>query len=382
MGEMTATPAAPSSPVPPPAAEEALDGLLTALAERPYSFNFFQAVRLLARAARRTSRHASRPWRPVGHDYSPQTEIVRIRALPSHSFPQAEIASFTPLNRDAEAERPAPAEMTVSFLGLTGPAGALPQHYTQTIIDRVRLKDRTLQDFLDLFNHRTISLFYRAWEKHHVPALLERAESEEREDPFTRALYSLIGLGAPALRHRMEIRDQTFIYYAGLFAHYPKNAVSLERMLADLFGLPASVRQFHGQWLRLEPSEQTAMPSAENRDGLNCQLGVTAIAGERVWSVESMFRIRLGPMGYDAFQALLPGSRMLTQLGQIARTYVGPELDFDVQLVLRREETPPCQLGSANGRAPRLGWNTWALSVVRSMDADDAVFVSDGRPSR
>jgi len=180
----------------------------------------------------------------------------------------------------------------------------------------------------------------------------------------------------------MEIRDQTFIYYAGLFAHYPKNAVSLERMLADLFGLPASVRQFHGQWLRLEPSEQTAMPSAENRDGLNCQLGVTAIAGERVWSVESMFRIRLGPMGYDAFQALLPGSRMLTQLGQIARTYVGPELDFDVQLVLRREETPPCQLGSANGRAPRLGWNTWALSVVRSMDADDAVFVSDGRPSR
>ena len=104
--------------------------------------------------------------------------------------------------------------------------------------------------------------------------------------------------------------------------------------------------------------------------------------GERVWSIESKFRVRLGPIGILAFQALLPGGRLLAQLAQIARTYAGPEFDFDVQLVLRREETPFCRLGAGEFSGPRLGWNTWACSVVRSRDADEAVFAADGAPSR
>jgi type VI secretion system protein ImpH len=361
-------------------AQHAAERVLTDIAARPYSFDFFQAVRLLMRIARSTSAGPLESG-PVGHDIAPQREIVRFRALPSHSFPQAEIASFTLPTPDGRGGSN-PAEMTVSFLGLTGPAGAMPHHYTQTVIDRIRLKDGTLQDFLDLFNHRAISFFYRAWEKHRAPALLERAQGERREDPFTRALYCLAGLGAPALRNRLEFADETFIYYSGLFSHYPKNAISLERMLGEVMGLPVSILQLQGQWLALEPSEQTSMPSARRPAGLNCALGVSAIAGERVWSIESKFRIRLGPIGIEAFQALLPGGRLLTQLAQIARTYAGPEYDFDAQLVLRREETPFCKLGAGERPGPRLGWNTWACSVVRSRDAEEAVFAADGAPSR
>jgi type VI secretion system protein ImpH len=357
-----------------------------ALAAAPFQFDFFQAVRLLMRIARRgdASRANSadaQPLRPVGHDYSPHTEIVRFRTLPSHTFPQAEITAFAPPPADADPAEPPPAEMTIAFLGLTGPAGVLPHHYTQTVIDRLRLKDRTLLDFLDLFNHRIISLFYRAWEKHRVPPLLERSHAEGVEDLFTRSLYSLVGLGAPALRNRLEARDEHFLYYSGLFAHAPRNPLSLERMLAEWFGLPVGVLQFQGQWLRLETSEQTAMPTAPRPRGLNAQLGATAIAGERVWSIESKFRVRLGPLGYDAFQQLLPGSRMLTQLGQVVRTYAGPELDFDAQVVLRRDEVPACELAPA-GLGARLGWNTWATSRTPDRDADDAVFIADGRPSR
>jgi type VI secretion system protein ImpH len=355
-------------------------GVLDDLAERPYRFNFFQAVRLLMRIARRGADDATS--NPVGQDYAPLSEVVRFRATPTHSFPQAEIVSFVPGITEREPGGPAPPEMAVSFLGLTGPIGALPQHYTQALIDRNRLKDHTLQNFFDLFNHRTISLFYRAWEKHHVPALLERAQSERREDPYTRGLYCLVGLGTPALRRRLDIADELLVYYSGLFAHSPKNAVSLERMLAEFFSVPVSIRQFQGQWLRLELPEQSAMPNLQQFTGQNCQLGVTAIAGERVWSVESKFRIRVGPLSYKAFQSLMPGSQMLTQLGQAARTYAGPEFDFDVQLILRREEVPPCQLGAMNGQAPRLGWNTWACSIIQTADADEPVFVADGRPSR
>jgi type VI secretion system protein ImpH len=356
--------------------------LIAALSEQPAQFDFFQAVRLLSRAASRSPSAVARAQRPVGHDYAPGSEVVRFRTLPSHAFPPADVAAFALPSADVSTDEPSPAQMTVAFLGLTGPAGVLPHHYTQTVIDRLRFKDRTLLEFLDLFNHRIISLFYRAWEKHRVPPLLERARAEGREDAFTRSLFSIVGLGTPGVRNRLDASDEFFLFYAGLFSHRPRNPISLERMLGEAFGLPVAIMQFQGQWLALEPSEQTAMPSARRPGGLNSQLGDTAIAGERVWSIESKFRIRLGPLSYDAFQKLLPSSPRLTRFGQVVRMYAGPELDFDVQLILRREEVPRCQLRLPEHGGMRLGWNTWACSVVRSADADEAVFISDGRPSR
>lgn len=353
-----------------------------ALAERPHAFEFFQAVRLLMRVAHRDDAESAAAARPVGHDYPPHSEIVRFRTLTSHSFPPSEISAYQRSDRRETGDGPLPAEMTIAFLGLTGPVGALPQHYTQTILDRLRLKDHALRNFFDLFNHRTISLFYRAWEKHQVLPQLERADAESCEDPFTRAVYALIGMGSPALRNRLSPSDETFAYYAGLLAHYPRNALSLSRMIAELFGLPAAIQQFQGQWLRLEPMEQSALPTPIQPNGLNCRLGATTIAGERVWSVESKFRLRLGPMGYNAFERLLPGNSLLREVAQIVRTYAGPELDFDVQLVLRREDVPQCQLNPSAAGGPRLGWNTWACSVPPVADAEQAVFEPDGRPSR
>ena len=58
----------------------------------------------------------------------------------------------------------------------------------------------------------------------------------------------------------------------------------------------------------------------------------------------------------------------------LARTFVGPELDFDVQLVLQARDVPACQLGESASFTPRLGWNTWVASQPYTNDADEPVF--------
>jgi type VI secretion system protein ImpH len=352
--------------------------MLRRLEQEPYRFDFQQAVRML----RLLSRQSTTPRRSVGRNHSPQEEIVRFRSLVSHRFPSAAIHSYRPAPQPASPDQsPAPPEMVVSFLGLTGPSGVLPRHYTQLLIDRVRQKDFALRDFLDLFNHRIISLFYRAWEKHHFPIAYEETASNpdaRDEDLFTRCLYCLVGMGTGGLRNRLELDDRTLLHYGGLLAHWPRNALSLEAMVADYFGLRVSVLQFYGQWLYLSDDNQSRLEDGDGHTESNNQLGWNVVVGDRVWGVESKFRVRLGPLSYQQFQRFMPGGDCLVPVGQLVRTYVGSDLDFDIQPVLQREDVPCARLGGDETAPSCLGWNTWIRTAGMSHDADDAVFEVEG----
>ena len=354
------------------------------LENEPYGFDFFQAVRLLRLLSRQSASTGDAPLpRAVGYDHAPREEVVRFRALASHRFPAAVIHSLKPAGPPTQHPSPSVPEMVVSFMGLTGPSGVLPRHYTQLLIDRVRHKDHALRDFLDLFHHRIISLFYRAWEKYHFPIAYEEAAGRpdrREEDLFTRCLYCLVGLGTGGLRNRLRLRDETFVYYGGLFAHFPRNAISLEALVTDYFQVQALVIQFYGQWLYLAPHDQTCLPSRGHHDGMNSQLGMSAVVGQRVWGVENKFRLRLGPLGYVPFRGFTPMGDQLITLGQLVRTYVGPEFDFDIQPVLRKDEVPCARLDADGPDPSRLGWNTWIRTVAMPADAGDAVFESEGGP--
>ncbi len=368
-----------------------IDQLLT----EPWKFEFFQAVRLIELcAAERILDGSSRHLFVVGHDDPPSAEMIRFRALVSHSFPTGEIAALTLLAPEVDdGSSEFRLEMVVPFFGLFGPSGVLPHHYTQMLLDRSRIRDFALRDFLDVFNHRLISFFYRAATKYRFYIQFERkswqvrahelrgpVHDEDRRALFDDCLYALIGHGTPGLLNRLELHNETLIYYAGLLAHYPRNANSLQRMLADYFQLRVKIVQFQGQWLYLSPDDQTALPTRSQSDGLNCRLGRETIVGERVWSVQDKFRVRLGPLDYATFQEFLPTGTRLKLLAQLVRLYVGPEYDFDVQPVLWGKEVPATQLVSASPQTPRLGWTTWLLSHPKQADCDDAVFSDRGLP--
>lgn len=350
-----------------------------------YRFDFFQAVRLLQAIGYEGAGEPGGRRYAVGYDHAPPQEAVRFRATPSHTFPAGPLRQIhRPPADPGQDPNPSPPEMLANFMGLTGPSGVLPAHYTSMVIERVREKDFSLRDFLDLFNHRVISLFYRAWEKYRFAIAYERlrlSAAEGGEDLFTQCLYSLVGLGTSGLRGRLDVDDEAFLYYAGHFAHRPRSPVALEEMLADYFGLPVELKQFQGQWLYLSREDQSCLPCPEAPRGRNAQLGASAVIGERVWDVEGKFRVRLGPLSYGDFCRFVPCGETLRPLCQLVRSYVGPQFDFDVQPVLRAAEVPWCRLGGDGADAARLGWNTWIRCRDFRHDVADAVFSQEGWPT-
>lgn len=353
--------------------------LIEHLLEEAHEFDFFQAVRVLQRwAADQAVPNRAGPHLPVGADHAPRREAVRLRAQVSQAFPAGTVAEIrrVPDGGSAESPDPRPLELVATCLGLVGPHGVLPEHYTTLVIERLRGKDTALRDFLDLFHHRTLSLFYRAWEKYRYPIGYEKSLTPGlEEDLFTQCLYCLVGLGTGGLRRRSSYDDEALLYYAGLFAQSPPAAVTLEVVVADYFAVPAAICQFHGQWLYLSAEDQSRLPDSQSRQGQNNQLGGNVVIGERVWDVQGKFRVRLGPLDAVSFRRFLPDGEALRTLGQLVRTYAGPQWDFDVQLVLLAADVPWCCLGG-DGREPsRLGWNTWLRNRPLQRDADDAVFV-------
>lgn len=309
--------------------------LVRTLYDEPYRFEFFQAVRLLERV------HRDR--RPVGGAGDPSREIVRFRTRVSLEFPSSEIHEMT---GTAEGERP---DMTVAFMGATGPLGVLPHAYTELLIDRTRHKDTALWEFLDLFNHRLISLFYRAWERYRFPIAYERGE----RDAFTDHLFGLVGFGTRGLKNRSAFDDRALVFYGGHVANQPHSAVAIESVLRDYFGVEAKVEQCVGQWLELDEECRTRLGTA------NARLGVDTVAGSRVWDAQAKFRVRFGPLALEAFKDFLPVGSAFRPAAELARLLAGQEFDFDVQLTLRADEVPACELAGDEARRPMLGWTSW-----------------------
>jgi type VI secretion system protein ImpH len=356
---------------------------LADLAADPFGFDFFQAVRLIAVAAAGPQASRSGVVRAAGAGPLPYEEFVRFRAHVGHTFSASAINAFVATRSETESAgaRPLPVtlpvpEMTVTFMSLAGTNAVLPWHYTQLLIDRIREKDYGLRDFLDLFHHRLIAQFYRAWQKCHFFVGYEsvRQASDTDADRFSQMLFSLVGLGSPGLRGREVFSDDVFAHYAGHFSRCPRSATALTRLVSDFFQLPTEIRQFQGQWMWLRREDQTQL-----RTGGNNRLGSSAIAGSRVWGIENRFRVRLTVSRYDDFTAFMPDGASFVAFGQLVRFFAGPSFDFDLQLVLSGEAVPRCRLGGSGDQ--RLGWNTWLFSGPAGHDVEDAVFRCEGMPS-
>jgi type VI secretion system protein ImpH len=310
--------------------------IATVLFRDGHRFDFFQAVRLL---------ELLQPDRVgVGAGTEPDREAVRFTSTVSQAFPATDIAAIQP-----PGDPDAPAAMRVNFLGLAGAQGPLPPPYTELILERAWHQDTALRDFLDVFNHRLVSLLYRARKKHYFDFAIASPASE----PLAQHLFALMGLGTSGLQGRMPIADRALLRYVGLFAQQPRSLVGLETVLADYFGIQVRGEQYCGQWYALEADQVTRL----GRSGQRQRLGDEAVLGTRFWDQQGKYRLVLGPLTWQQCLEFLPIGVHFDALCALTRVYAGDALACEYRLALRAAEVPGSRLGGSHG--PRLGWTAW-----------------------
>lgn len=335
--------------------------LIAELTRNAARFGFFQAVRLLALDARYygVKRNGQLPAR------------LRFRTVCSLAFPASEVHRYQPIDPDVPAPEPELAcdEMTVAFMGLTGPSGALPHPYTELLIER-RLfqRDTGLHAFLDMFSHRAIALFYSAWRKYRYWL----AEEDDEPDGFTRNLLDFAGVGLGELRAQLGddktagVEERLFAFYAGLLSQKPLSAQAMVTVVGGFFGVPAELDQFVGQWNEVPPHEQSVLGKR------GCELGLSAFAGDRIWDRQTKIRLRMGPMRREKFDCLLPGRAGAQALRSLVRFIAGHGLACDVTLTLDHRDVPAPQLD--DDAPPLLDGNIWLNAKAPDSDPDDMCY--------
>lgn len=319
--------------------------LLEDLQREPYKYDFYQFLRLIECIYPDKQR--------FGYSAKPEDDAIRLAQLPSMQFAPGALASFE-MNPDSAAV------LKVFFFGLFGPNGPLPLHLTEFARNRINIaRDPTIAEFADLFHHRLLSLFYRAWADKEPTVQLDRPE----RDRFSFYVGSFLGIAERSQRERDEISDHTKLHFAAHLGCQTKHPSGLAAILQAYFDVPIVIEEFIGEWLVI-PDDSLCYLNADTQTG---QLGVSATIGTRSWQCMHKFRITAGPLNLKQFESLLPKGKKITAFSSLINNYVGFEFKWDLNLVLEKKEVPAVQLGKYGC----LGWNSWLSANNRHHDAKD-----------
>jgi type VI secretion system protein ImpH len=308
-------------------------------------YSLFAMLRLLEQL------HSDLPR--LGESRRAKDDALRLQQIPHLAFAPTDVHT---LSNDEEG----PAILEQYSFGVFGPNGSLPLHLTEHAFERRnQFNDRTFSDFVNLFHHRLISLFYRAWANSEPSASYDRPDT----DRFRTYFGALMGLGTGASWGRDAVSDYAKFSRIGQFGPHSRSAAGLEGALAGYFGLPITVRQFVGSWLDIPDADRCRLGDSRGV----ATLGVGATLGASTWQCQNKFEVIVGPLRIADFQSFLPGSDALEQLRDLVRLYTNDEWSCQIRLLLKVGDVPRAKL---DGKS-RLGWTAWLGG--RQVTASDVV---------
>jgi len=300
------------------------------LAAEPWRFDYFAVLRQLERT------FADKPR--IGDSAASRDDFIRLGQDPFMEFPAANLVRV--VARDDE-----PIRIFVRYLGLLGPQGALPLATTEEAFHYALARDDAFPRFLDLFNHRFLQLFFRAWADARPIAQHDRPEA----DRFVAYIGSAIGIGSAPYRNLDSVPDAAKLAFAGILGAQAKSAARLAGALRGLFDVDAEVEEFVGSRLMLEAAECTILGRRHNA------LGQDTLLGARIFSVQDKIRVRIITRDLAQYVRFLPSGDLCAPLADLVFLYNGDQLDWDAELAIPAGAAAPIRLGQFG----QLGWTSW-----------------------
>jgi type VI secretion system protein ImpH len=303
---------------------------LQKLEDEPWRFDYFTVLRHLERI------HADKPR--IGDSATCREDIAQFGQDPYMDFPASNLARVA--QRDDK-----PPRIYVKYLGLLGPQGALPLATTEEAYHYVLAHDDAFPRFLDVFNHRFIQLFFRAWADSRPIAQHDRPNA----DRFVAYIGSAIGIGSKPYQDLDSIPDATKLGFAGLLGAQAKCASRLAGAVCGLFKVEAEVEEFVGTRLAIEAAEWTLVGRRHNA------LGEDTLLGRNIFSVQDKIRIRIFTKNLAQYVRFLPTGDLCEPLADLVFLYNGEQLEWDTELAIPAGDAAPIRLGSFG----QLGWTSW-----------------------
>jgi type VI secretion system protein ImpH len=274
----------------------------------------------------------------VGTAAKPSEEVIRIGQSPSLTFSPRELAEVSFDNGRTR--------LKTYGLGLWGPNGPLPLHFSEIAQHRNQMQhDHTLTNFVDIFHHRSLSLFHRAWEINQSTAGLDRQDDEQ----FSRYLAWLTG-GELSELATTNLPTHAQISASAHLKHQSKNPSAMAQTLAHYFQVPVALEEYYFNWMDIDVADRTQLGRGEN-----ALLGQGALLGECVPDRQNAFLLTLGPLSLSQYLRFLPNGEDLGTLIDWVRAFIGLEYKWVLKLLVEQNQAAPVQLGGNQ----RLGWSTW-----------------------
>ena len=312
-----------------------------AMIKHVYEFDFDQAIHIL---------EALNPESiPLGEGDDPGKEAIRIKSRVSLAVPPTELDSL----QEIPDQKPI---LWINFLSIAGIQGPLPTPYTETVIERTRIKDTAFRDFLDIFNHRFASLWHK-FRKKTIPGLLQKSPEES---PLGRTILQLSGINSISLLDKSKLSPNILLTYRDLLWKRSHSSAGLIRIIRSFFKVPSRLEQFQGQWNKARSAERSVIGS---KGGQFNVLGGDLIIGKMSWEQAAAATIVIGPLNWEQYCSFLPIHNLnkkpheshLPVLERLSYFYSGLDVQLFARFILNRFDIKSSKLNGSFA----LGFNTW-----------------------
>jgi type VI secretion system protein ImpH len=300
------------------------------LEQTPGALAFAQAINLVERCLKEQG-------------VSEPEKVIRYSVNPNLSFPPGDIESIHFTEKDGHPY----VEIMLNLMGLHGSSSPMPTYFTEFIAQNQDVPN-ALQDFFDIFNHRLITILYRAWNKYRYHLRYKYGATDE----ISRRFLSFIGLGHRSVQQSTNLDLSTLLSYAGLISSKGDSYDSVENTLRYYFN-----HQYIGIIPCIKRNVRIHREQIAKLGLANTVLDENFMLGSEVCDQNGKFRIHIYNLYLVTFNSFLPDKEKFKNLKKLVNFIFLSHITFDIELVLKKEEIPQWMLGVSSGN--RLGWSTW-----------------------